>query len=288
MFSGCRSVCAIVGLVLLGAASPPQNPGQAIRAASERSSKADIARIALALGTLPQAERRDTGCEQGHDDRKSDLCAQWKAANAAYESAVWTQRTFWLGIVGAVIGSATLAAAGCAAWWAGSAARETAKGSQAAVDSLEETKRAFAIQLRPYLNFMGEKSDDTKFERGIGIPYGFKNFGQTPAENVEIELGWDIVPRPIGDTEIIRFSERERFGRIAPGQLVEDTLNNDIAPADIARIAKGEVMILRIRLHYIWGDDSDCCDLTWCISNDGGKPWTFRQMSRAERQRGPI
>jgi hypothetical protein len=38
---------------------------------------------------------------KGHDE--SDLCAQWKAANAAQDGAFWTKWGFWVGVVGSAL-----------------------------------------------------------------------------------------------------------------------------------------------------------------------------------------
>lgn len=50
--------------------------------------------------TGSQALQHRTPCEQpkGHDE--SELCAQWKAANAAEDSAFWAKCGFWIGVVG--------------------------------------------------------------------------------------------------------------------------------------------------------------------------------------------
>lgn len=73
------------------------------------------------------------------DDHRSELCAQWVAADAAENSA---SLAFWFGLVGSIIGLSTLAAAVAAALFAKKAADETkrsadeaAKSSRAALDT---------------------------------------------------------------------------------------------------------------------------------------------------------
>ncbi|HEX8414682.1 MAG TPA: hypothetical protein VF637_12475 [Sphingomicrobium sp.] len=63
------------------------------------------------------------GCDQDTDDRTSDLCAQWKAADSAEESADWAARAFWLGGLGTALLLLTL--------------RYTAKSTRAAADALD-------------------------------------------------------------------------------------------------------------------------------------------------------
>lgn len=88
-------------------------------------------------------------CAEGEENRNSDLCAQWKAADAAKESADWTGRTFFLGIFGTVIGGLTLLAAGFAAWYARHAAIETRRSADIAKDALDASKK----HLRSYIHF---------------------------------------------------------------------------------------------------------------------------------------
>ncbi len=185
------------------AASLPQQGAQHGNPASERTNGSDLKHIAAALEKLPQASHPDTGCNQGKDNRKSDLCAQWKAADAAKESADWTRRTFKLSVAGLVVGFLTLAAAAFAAWYARHAAIETKRsadfagrmafdapvGIAAAVEANNAMREANTIakdnshrELRAYLSAKSltiEKSewDDDKFSLFISIA----NHGQTPA-----------------------------------------------------------------------------------------------------------
>ncbi|MEF2074924.1 hypothetical protein [Consotaella aegiceratis] len=78
-------------------------------------------------------------CEQGREDRSSDLCAQWKAADAAKKSADWGAFSVCIGVV-------TFLAAAVAAIYAGS----TSKASWA---SVAETRRIGEAQVRAYLDF---------------------------------------------------------------------------------------------------------------------------------------
>lgn len=89
--------------------------------------------------STPQAQRQATppleaknesqDCPKGQDDRRSDLCAQWKAADAAYDSAVWTAKTYDLSLVGAILGALTMLAAVVAAIFAGFAAYHTKRSA---------------------------------------------------------------------------------------------------------------------------------------------------------------
>lgn len=47
-------------------------------------------------------------CAQGSEDRQSDLCAQWKAADSAGISAIWTRVSGFASILSAILGGVTL------------------------------------------------------------------------------------------------------------------------------------------------------------------------------------
>ncbi|CDO35831.1 hypothetical protein [Novosphingobium sp. KN65.2] len=92
--------CALAGLILVGADHP--------NLASERKQAEAQAEIADRLESIAATYRQEAErshspdrqtepCEPGDDRRYSDLCAQWKAADAASVSATWA----WVsGVVG--------------------------------------------------------------------------------------------------------------------------------------------------------------------------------------------
>lgn len=110
---------------------------------------ADIAtqleRISTAIEKQPVASAPDRGCDPAQEDRQSDLCAQWKSADAAADSARWARFTFFAGIIGLLVGAGTLFAAWRAAHWAKKAADHTEAGANAAMDAINEAREANAI-----------------------------------------------------------------------------------------------------------------------------------------------
>jgi hypothetical protein len=48
----------------------------------------------------PQALQNRAPCEEPKGERESDLCAQWRAANAAEDGAFWTKWGFWIATIG--------------------------------------------------------------------------------------------------------------------------------------------------------------------------------------------
>ncbi|MEO5774821.1 MAG: hypothetical protein ABIQ32_11990 [Sphingomicrobium sp.] len=57
---------------------------------------------ALTRPSGTQALQNRTPCEDPKGREESDLCAQWKAANAAEDGARWTKYGFWIGVVGSI------------------------------------------------------------------------------------------------------------------------------------------------------------------------------------------
>lgn len=126
----------------------------------------------------------DEGCEKGRDDRSSDLCAQWKAADAASASVVWSERSFYLGVVGAFFGLLTLAAAVAAAMFARKAALEAERGSDAAAASVASTRELGEAQIRAYLFLKGARYECSRDSITITLEIG--NSGQSPANGVRL------------------------------------------------------------------------------------------------------
>lgn len=143
MLRGYRFYIAALGLAL---ASPSY--GQEVEHSHpkpDQEPNAQLERIASAIEKQPIAAAPDSGCQPGQDNRQSDLCAQWKAADAATESANWTLWTLIATGFGLAIGGGTLFAAWRAAHWAKKAADHTETGATAAIDAAKESREANAI-----------------------------------------------------------------------------------------------------------------------------------------------
>lgn len=118
-------------------------------------------------GALPTVKPEDNSlnrpCQPGADERTSDLCAQWKAADAAYDAAWWAKFSGWFGGLGLVL---TLGAVGVALH-SNAIAQDTARR-----------------QLRAYIgvdaaSILSMKAGEDGANRAIRV--SIKNFGQTPA-----------------------------------------------------------------------------------------------------------
>ena len=198
MLRGYRLYIAALGLVLTSPSYGQER--QADKGKPERNTPSQLERITAAIEKQPIASTPDRGCQPGQDDRQSDLCAQWKAADAATDAAYWAQLTWVAGIIGLVIGGGTLFAAWRAAHWAKKAADHTETAATAAKDSLTHAKEMAAVQLRPYLH-VDEIAFEPKAVKGRkDVAIRVKNFGSTPATDFQIEAG----------------VERRNTGKVAP------------------------------------------------------------------------
>jgi hypothetical protein len=180
--------------------------------------------------------RESAACPQGQDDRNSDLCAQWKAADAAADSAYWTSGTFWIGIVGLVLGAVTMGAAIAAAVFARRAAVATeetvgiareasiganealataSRNADAAADQVRISERTAHRQLRPYVHFAGAPMISDERGRRI-LSVSMKNFGRTPAKHCDVFVTRVMAPYPIPPETVFEAKYLEASEQVIP------------------------------------------------------------------------
>lgn len=122
----------VLALGMMGASPQGYSTGEQPQAKQEASAANDPA-------TAEQGDGGDqlyAACRPGEDNRESDLCAQWKAADSAAEAAVWTRRTGRFTGWGLAIGFVTMAAAIAAAVFAALASKHTRRGANIAEQQL--------------------------------------------------------------------------------------------------------------------------------------------------------
>jgi len=177
---------AVVAVGLLGA-SPPEKPADKKQA--ETSQPAQRAPTPAALPRDKHEEDLTRTCEKGKDDRKSDLCAQWKAADSAEVAASWTRRTGIFTAIGLVIGAVTTGAAIAAALYARAAAKHADAGTKIAKEGLDHSRAAFDADLRPWLDcevaIISHEFGDAALV--VNVELRVKNIGRRPALDVRRE-----------------------------------------------------------------------------------------------------
>lgn len=185
---------AIAAVALIGASPPPH------RATPETQRlQGQQTQLPTLKASGAGAQRKEASCRPGQDDRTSDLCAQWKSADAANRSADWTR-------LGVLMGLPTLVAAGVAAWYAGQAAAHTAAGSR-------EAKRSanVAVEMqRPWIRLEFRPTGRMRVGSfgNIYVPMEMRivNEGSSPAQS--ICYGEEGATHPHDDAEYDRYWPR--------------------------------------------------------------------------------
>jgi hypothetical protein len=148
---------------------------------------------------VPAAEYNPP-CPKGQDDRRSDLCAQWKAADSAADGAFWSKLQAYLsgaGIIGLLYSlyltrEATRIAseASTSAENANQIATRTAKEAvEAAIEANRLTYKAFIADQRPWIAVEPKISGPLKWNsKAFYFPVRFrlKNVGKIPALHVRV------------------------------------------------------------------------------------------------------
>lgn len=196
---------AIAGLATLGASPPNKDNGEPSENSNKQITPAFEGKT-ITLGEANKSSELEKPCKEGENQRSSDLCAQWKAADAAQSSSL----AAWLfGALGSLIGGLTLAAAWSAAKWAKRAAQETERSAQAAEAALvESAKSAVAAQEtlksdRAWICHSSIQSGDVTnstfidmtIKKGFHFVFNWKNFGRSPATDVRITIGHVVIPQ---------------------------------------------------------------------------------------------
>ena len=98
MSKGFTASAMLLGsLFLIGAKSAPTVDGD--NSATEAQIVRSLNRVSEALEDANQPKREARACAAGKLDRSSDLCAQWRAADAATEAASWIPYQFKISLV---------------------------------------------------------------------------------------------------------------------------------------------------------------------------------------------
>lgn len=121
---------------------------------------------------------KDEGCEAGNDDRKSDLCAQWKAADAASKTVLIGWWQVGLSFV------TMLAAAGAVLY-----AKHAADAARAANQFTRDAERPWIFVDSVFQIEGAEIAQDGK-KIGMATKTTLTNEGSTIA--VDVHLVWDV------------------------------------------------------------------------------------------------
>ena len=159
MLRGYRiAIIAAFGWLSLAASSPPKKSATNNNAAPQDETTKAANTIATAVAKAEETPEKDRGCDQGKDERNSDLCAQWKAADAARDAAKYAFWSLWIGITGTVL----------------------------LVWTLLETRKAAIREQRAYVRVEPAPSGSIEAGKPVCIPMNAINYGTTPAVDLSI------------------------------------------------------------------------------------------------------
>lgn len=185
--------------MLVGAGEGPKPPTQANTGNEQAEIAKRLGEVSATLKGAQETDQTTQPCDPKKPNRNSDLCAQWKAADAAANAAnaAWEQiRIGWIGIA---LGSITMFAAIAAAFYA----REAAKHTETNATSFVEAERAI-------LHAVGGDVGKSSVDQTPCVAINFINRGRTPARIIEIgSKGRDGTPKE---------TSARRWTTIAPDQ----------------------------------------------------------------------
>lgn len=200
-----RHSLAIVGWLILAFGSPPdreQLPNKGSSAERIEHSLEEVAASQKRLADIAsKPDKNEAPCDPSQADFGSDLCAQWKAANAASASAFWT----WAGFLISLIGTIGVIVSLFFTWDALRLAREAAKDGDASLAIAERnakaTMRSVALaqengerSLRAYVFVETFETEDFEIGKPGKFTITFRNIGQTPASDLIIWNQLDLYP----------------------------------------------------------------------------------------------
>ena len=203
--------------ILIGAAEPERegrarNQQPAAHQTTQHVVPSALPPIVRTIST----EKPDVGCDPNQPDRRSDLCAQWKAADAAYDAAKWSWWQLVVAFLGIGVGGGTLIAAINAARWAREAAQETRRSADLAQDALAHTRAVTDLQIRPYVD-VSHPSLKRVGRNRYRFKHYIRNSGAIPSRDVGGGYCAKIVNFPISkDLPPVAFEESSVFHAITP------------------------------------------------------------------------
>lgn len=190
MLRGYRGIlAAIAGLILVGASPQPSSKDQAEQHKSERQPERSASPIS-APGAKPveivQPKVDAHPCGQDQYQTNDDLCAQWKAADAASDAAWWAMVATFVTALGTI-----------GLFWQIKLTREAVQDTGEATEAMREANKIARdnshLELRAYLSVQSVTlSDDLRRDNSLTIALEIKNAGQTPAVlgNIHVQVHW--------------------------------------------------------------------------------------------------
>ena len=188
MLRGYRGIlAAIAGLILIGASPQPSSENKTKQQKPQRHPESGPAPFAAATTEpleIVQPPINTQPCGQDQYQSNDDLCAQWKAADAASDAAWWAMVATFVTALGTV-----------GLFWQIKLTREAVQDTGEATKAMRAANSIAAHAQRPWISIEVKllKYDVVK-NHSLEFDYAvtFKNIGQMVAENFQASI--DIVP----------------------------------------------------------------------------------------------
>lgn len=166
-------------------------------------------------------------CGPDQYQAKDDLCAQWKAADAASWAATWAM----IGTLVAALGTAGL-------YWQIKLTREAVRDTGEATDAMRKANEIAEltqrVQFRPYVAVTEISHSINSNSRG-SIRVTVKNFGGSVAKGVVVVVGWTHSSLPIPGMISYKIIKNKPFGDLPPS--AEQTISLGMPKCDPQFIA---------------------------------------------------
>lgn len=187
-------------------------------------------------------------CNDPKYGRKSDLCQQWRMAEAAEETATWTLgQIIATGIEGGLLAIAIFVA-GVAAYWAKRAAEAGDETVNVAREATEDARISAERQLRAYVCVSGVQLKFAPLR--VRATVVAKNAGATPAYKFRTQGGFKLCDFP-PDIPIFGWNESAEdtsVGIIGPGDDSDNPYAILITDEQVTQLRTGKMAL------YVFGE----------------------------------
>ncbi len=253
--------CALVaafGWLSLAPAPPPDNSTQAKQSNAPANIERSLQSVAAAqdkLAKAPQTGEYERPCEKGKPNEKSDLCAQWYAANAARDAANWAFWSLGVGVVGAL--------GIVAALWL------TINSNRIARDTAKRQLRAYVGTAAANIRFVPNPIPE---KRHCLLSIDWRNTGQTPAYDLETGVEFHFADRGWRNIPAMTPPDKGRTRTSLAPTCISQVLDARIELPEFVRWRAGErdLFIFASAQYLDAFGGARFTNSRWVVSGDGG------------------
>lgn len=230
-------------------------------------------------------------CAQAHEDHRvqqAEITQAVRANDLAEGNLRLAAQQARIAFVQTLATVLAFIAAAVAAVFAGLAVYHSKRSADADNAALAETRDTANRQLRPYLSFTTDRQ-----ESPAPIPYDgetivrLRNFGQTPARDIRLNIASEAVTRPVGSPDLSFTAPPVAHWDMSPGEDMEVGLAmSDLTPDQYQQIAAGtRVLVSRLRVDYEYAPgQGDFHEVWFLTTKETLKTGMMRVLTQRERE----